>query len=199
MWKPGNTESEASSWHTSIEVRKLVKYEPIKNLKIPSGINVTTDNGVIEISGKLGKVSRTFKSNYVRLEVSDGEITISASKHNKKINSITGTWASTIETLFKGVQEGFKYEMKIDYTHFPMRVSVKGDNVLIENFLGGRAPRTAEIVGQSKVSVKGDRVFIEGIDRQELGETAANIERATKIRHFDLRVFQDGVYLIGGN
>ena len=86
--------------------------------------------------------------------------------------------------------------MKIDYTHFPMRVSVKGNSVLIENFLGERSPRTALIMGNTKVSVKGDRVFINGIDKRDLGHTAANIEKATMIKGFDLRVFQDGIYLL---
>jgi large subunit ribosomal protein L6 len=56
----------------------------------------------------------------------------------------------------------------------------------------------AKIIGNTKVSVKGDRVFLNGIDKRELGETASNIERATKIKGFDLRVFQDGIYLLTG-
>ncbi|MCL5786219.1 MAG: 50S ribosomal protein L6 [Candidatus Thermoplasmatota archaeon] len=177
----------------------MVKFEQARMVKIPSGVSVTASDGTVEISGKLGKTSRVFRSNYVRYEIADGEVKFYVSRKNKRVMSVLGTWASTLETLFRGVQQGFQYEMKIDYTHFPVRVSVKGNSVLIENFLGGRFPRTAPIVGNTSVSVKGDRVFLEGIDRQDIGETVANIERATKIRHFDLRVFQDGIYLLGGN
>ena len=61
-----------------------------------------------------------------------------------------------------------------------------------------RSPRIAEIRGVTKVSVKGDRVILNGIDKRDLGDTAANIERATKIKGFDLRVFQDGIYIMKG-
>ncbi len=196
---PGRTASAENCWHMSIEVLKMIKYEEIGKVAIPPGVTVTEDNGIFEVSGKLGKVSRTFRNNYIKLETSNDVVNVLVSKHNKKVLAVAETWSSTLRTLCKGVTEGFKYELKIDYTHFPMRVSVKGTYVMIENFLGGRSARSAKIVGDTKVTVKGDRVHLEGIDRKDLGETAANIERATKIRHFDLRIFQDGVYLVDGN
>jgi large subunit ribosomal protein L6 len=98
--------------------------------------------------------------------------------------------------MFKGVQEVFTYTMKVDYTHFPTRVSVRGSVLLVENFLGERSPREAKIIGATKVAIKGDRITLTGIDRREIGETCSNIERSTKIRGFDLRIFQDGIFPI---
>ncbi|MFQ6053494.1 MAG: 50S ribosomal protein L6, partial [Candidatus Bathyarchaeia archaeon] len=42
---------------------------------------------------------------------------------------------------------------------------------------------------------QGDDIIIEGIDIEEVGQTAANIQRATKIRRKDLRKFLDGIYV----
>ncbi|EQD57009.1 50S ribosomal protein L6P, partial [mine drainage metagenome] len=89
------------------------------------------------------------------------------SKENKYTAGIKGTWASEIRKAIKGVQEGYTYTMKIDYTHFPTRVSVRGNIVVIENFLGERSARNAEIIGQTKVNVKGDKVTIHGIDKKD--------------------------------
>ncbi len=86
--------------------------------------------------------------------------------------------------------------MKIDYSHFPMRVSVKGKSVVIENFFGERSARSAEIIGDTTVTIKADRVTVAGISKKDVAETVANIERSTKIKGFDDRVFQDGIYLI---
>jgi len=87
--------------------------------------------------------------------------------------------------------------MKIVYSHFPINVKVMGDKglVVIENFIGERAPRYAKIYGNVKVTVQGDDVVIEGIDINEVSQTAANIQSATKIRNKDPRVFLDGIYV----
>ena len=67
--------------------------------------------------------------------------------------------------------------------------------VTIENFIGERHPRSSKIVGDAKVQVKGDEVIITGVNKEDVGQTMANLEQATKIRGKDPRVFQDGIYL----
>jgi large subunit ribosomal protein L6 len=85
--------------------------------------------------------------------------------------------------------------MKVCYSHFPVQVSVVGSEVSIVNFLGEKKARKAKIIGNTKVEVKGDALSITGIDVEALGQTAANIEIATKIKEYDPRVFQDGIYI----
>ena len=72
--------------------------------------------------------------------------------------------------------------MKIVYSHFPMKVAVKGNVVITDNYLGEKAPRKAAIVGETKVVVKGKDIRIEGIDKEAVGQTAANIENSTTIK-----------------
>ncbi|MFA4936009.1 MAG: 50S ribosomal protein L6, partial [Candidatus Methanoperedens sp.] len=48
----------------------------------------------------------------------------------------------------------------------------------------------------TKVTIKGDQVILNGINKEDVGQTAANIRQATKIKRFDPRVFQDGIYLV---
>ena len=45
-----------------------------------------------------------------------------------------------------------------------------------------------------KVEIKGDEVVVSGIDKEAVGQTAANIEQTTRIRGYDPKVFQDGIY-----
>jgi large subunit ribosomal protein L6 len=175
----------------------MVNWKDKMELKIPEGITVDINGTVINVKGKLGETSRNFRDKYVKVYRKENSIIIAVSKENKFTNGIIGTWYSELNLVFHGVTDGFKYEMKIDFTHFPMRVSVRGNELHVENFLGGKAPRIAKIKN-CKVSVKGDRVIIEGIDKRDMGDTAANIERATYIKHFDARVFQDGIYLLKG-
>jgi large subunit ribosomal protein L6 len=172
----------------------MIKWKEVDKIKIPEKMEVSLNNGVLTIKGKLGAVSRNLFDNYLRIAIKEGHIVIEKSKENRYTRAIAGTWMSEIRNQFKGVTEGFTYTMKVDYTHFPTRVSVRGTILLVENFLGERSPREAKILGHTKISIKGDKITLTGIDKREIGETCSNIERATKIRGFDLRVFQDGIF-----
>ena len=114
----------------------------------------------------------------------------------KREKALVGTWEAHVKNMLKGVTQGFTYRMKLVYAHFPVKVSVKGDQVIIDNFVGEKSPRKARIVEGTKVSVKGDQIIIEGVDKEKVGQTMANIEQATRIKGYDPRVFQDGIYLI---
>ena len=72
--------------------------------------------------------------------------------------------------------------MKIVFVHFPTAVKVVGKEVHIENFVGERKARIADILGDTKVTIKQDDVIIEGIDIDEVSQTAANIQTRAKIR-----------------
>ena len=98
--------------------------------------------------------------------------------------------------MIKGVKNGFEYRMKIVYSHFPMKTTVRKDGLYIENFLGESSPRKAKIIGSTKVQVSGDEVILTGNNKEDTGQTAANIELATNIKGYDPRVFQDGIYIV---
>lgn len=181
-------------WLTYIEVKKMIKWEEKETIEIPKGVSLEVSQGTFTFKGKLGVTSRTLLDNYVSVQYDGKAIHISVSKDNRYTKGITGTWTSELKNCIKGVQEGFTYAMKVDYTHFPTRVSVKGGKVVVENFLGERSQREAVIVGETKVAIKGDRLTLTGIDKRHIGETCANIERSTKIKGFDLRIFQDGIF-----
>jgi large subunit ribosomal protein L6 len=51
-------------------------------------------------------------------------------------------------------------------------------------------------MGASSVAVQGDELIVAGINKEHVGQTAANIEQATRIKRRDPRVFQDGIYCI---
>jgi large subunit ribosomal protein L6 len=97
--------------------------------------------------------------------------------------------------MIKGVTQGYECQMKTVFSHFPIKTSVDGNQLVIQNFLGERFARRAEILENIKVEVKGEIIILTGIDKEKVGQTAANIERATKVKNRDIRVFQDGIYI----
>jgi large subunit ribosomal protein L6 len=97
--------------------------------------------------------------------------------------------------MIQGVTEGFEYKMKTVYSHFPIKTTLQEKQIIIDNFLGEKYPRKANILGETTVEIKGDEIILTGADIEQVSQTAANIERATRIKKRDRRVFQDGIYI----
>ncbi|MHA1130781.1 MAG: 50S ribosomal protein L6, partial [Candidatus Helarchaeota archaeon] len=154
------------------------------SVEIPSEINVSLKNKVITVNGPNGTLKRDFRfARAISIEQQENRIVIFTYHPRKKEKSLITTIKSHIENMIKGAQQNYKYKMKIVYAHFPMTVKVEGETILIENFLGERAPRVAKIYGkQTTVTVESDDLIIESPSIEEAGQTAANIQRITKIK-----------------
>ena len=166
-----------------------------EEIPIPEGLEVAINDEVI-VTGSKGELRRKFKSRNIKIMIEDEKIVLEAPFPKKRDKAMLGTIKSHINNMIIGLTDGFYYKMKIVYAHFPMTVKAAENKVTIENFLGERHPRTAKIVGDTKVQIKGDEVTVEGTNKEEVGQTMANIEQATKIKGRDPRVFQDGIYLV---
>ena len=59
---------------------------------------------------------------------------------------MVGTFHAHLRNMVHGVTEGYTYQLKTVFSHFPMKVAVKGDKVQIDNYMGGHAPRFANIL-----------------------------------------------------
>ncbi len=173
-------------------VADVVKYK----ITVPEGVEARLDGFELHIKGPKGELVREFKHTRVKMKIEDGKIIIYCPLPKKKEYALAGTWRAHVLNMIKGVKEGFEYQLKILYAHFPMKVSVKENKVVIENFMGERSPRYAEIFGDTKVEIKGDVVIVKSINKEHAGQTAANIEKATRIKNRDPRVFQDGIYIV---
>jgi len=166
-----------------------------KNVDIPADTTVSLEKGVLKVKGPKGALEREFIDPAVSLSIRDNAVLVRAEFPNMREKVMIGTWNSHVKNMMKGVTKGYTYTMKLVYSHFPVKVTVKDDRVVIENFMGEKSPRYAKILEGTKVNVKGDQVVLEGINKEAVGQTMANIEKATKVKGFDNRVFQDGIYL----
>ncbi|WP_048149449.1 50S ribosomal protein L6 [Palaeococcus ferrophilus] len=167
-----------------------------EEVAIPEGVSVEVSGNVVKVKGPKGELERELKYPGVKIFTEDGKVIVYKEFPRRRDIAIARTFKAHIANMIKGVTEGFTYKLKVVYSHFPMTVKVQGDEVLIENFLGERAPRRAKILPGVTVKVMGSELIVESIDREKAGQTAANIEQATKVRGRDRRVFQDGIYIV---
>jgi large subunit ribosomal protein L6 len=169
--------------------------EVSKTVKIPEGVEVSVDGRVVTIKGPKGTLTRDFSSAPITVRLQGGEISIETNWPRKKESSLVGTIYSHINNMMTGVTKGFTYKCKIVFAHFPVTVKVKDDIISIENFTGERSARIAKIQGDAKVTVKGEDVLVQGLNLEDVAQTAANMEQATKVKRKDPRIFLDGVFI----
>ncbi|RLI07422.1 50S ribosomal protein L6 [Candidatus Bathyarchaeota archaeon] len=162
---------------------------------IPEGVTVRLEGKKVTVAGGKGELVRDFSHAKVKLTLEGDKLRVWAVNPRKREASLVNTLATHVRNMIKGVTQGFTYKLKIVFVHFPTTIRIQDRKVIIQNFLGERRPREAAIVGDVKVSVQGDDIIVEGIDIEEVGQTAANIQQATRIRRKDLRKFLDGIYV----
>ncbi|VVB57030.1 50S ribosomal protein L6 [uncultured archaeon] len=161
-------------------------------ISIPSGVTVKLDGLHLTAKGKAGAIDRTYKMHGVSAKMSGSNIEVVGPLRE------ANTLSAHIRNALNGAEKGYTQKLKIVYAHFPIALEIKGKQVVIKNFLGEKQPRHADIVGATKVESKGAEVNVSGPDRDDVGQTIANLRTATKIRNRDSRVFQDGIYPVEG-
>jgi large subunit ribosomal protein L6 len=167
-------------------------------IELPAGVTLTVDGHTLRAKGPLGEVRRPFPSDTLVLHGSTGAVRLELKlPPNRKLSrALLGTWVAHLTNLGAGLTRGVEAKLKVVAAHFPMKVAVKGSELVIENFLGEKHPRSTQLVAGTTAQVDGEFVTIRGFDVEEVGQSAANIERVTRIRDYDPRVFQDGIYLV---
>jgi len=175
-----------------------MRKEIFQNIEIPEGIEVKIDGTELRVKGKEGENKRCFNidASKLSLEKKDSKIIIGGKKVTKKEKRVINTIAAHIKNMIRGVQEKFEYHLKICFSHFPITVEVKGNDVLIKNFLGEKIPRKTKIPEGVDIDVRKDMIKITSNDKELAGQAAANFEKSTKVGLRDRRVFQDGIFIV---
>ncbi|MGC8676255.1 MAG: 50S ribosomal protein L6 [Candidatus Micrarchaeia archaeon] len=167
-------------------------------LEIGEGTKVELLGGDnIKISGKLGSTTKHFNSKLLSVSVSGSKLAIDISKNKKLAKKATlaqTALASELRAAMKGVNEGVTRHMRVVFAHFPISFEIKGNVLYAKNVFGEHLPRTAKIVGDTKVEIKGQEVFVKGVDPYDVNQTAANLFALSFLKQKDERIFQDGIY-----
>lgn len=171
-----------------------------KTIAIPDDVTVSIDGRLIKIMGPKGEIARELWYPHITIQQTEGALLVDVDNPaavRKKQKAMVGTMTSHLTNMIDGVTTGYKYVMKMVYSHFPIQLRIDGNKFTIGNFLGEKKDRMARIVDGVDVEINGDMVVVTGINKESVGQTAANIEQATKIKSRDPRVFQDGIYVVG--
>jgi large subunit ribosomal protein L6 len=170
-----------------------------RTIQAPDGVMINLEGRKVTVKGTKGTIERDFSHIPVLINADGNTVRVWAEWPRKKEAALVGTIYSHIQNMITGVQKGFTYKIKIVFSHFPISVKVQDKIVLIENFTGERRARKAKIIGDVKVKVETEDIVVQGLNLEDVSQTAANIETATRVRRKDPRIFLDGLYVFERN
>ncbi len=170
--------------------------EIARQVEIPEGVAVSVDGNTVTVKGPKGELSRKLSYPEIEIKREDSVLVVNSRVDRKRHRAMVGTLAAHISNMVAGVTKGYEYRMKVVYSHFPIQLKAASGELIINNFLGERKSRSARVLPGTKLEIGKDEVVVTGIDKEHVGQTMANIEQATRVRGFDIRVFQDGIYLV---
>jgi len=138
-------------------------------LTIPAGVTVSVDGNNVTVKGPKGELSTEINKN-ITVEVNDTEVKLTRS--NDLFKKDHGTANAHISNMIKGVTTGF--EKKLEAVGVGYRFQVKGSQLVVT--AGYSHPVNVDVPqGITVESPSNTELFIRGIDKQLVGEFAANV------------------------
>jgi large subunit ribosomal protein L6 len=147
-------------------------------IPVPSGVDVTIDGRTVTVKGPKGELQHTVAAPIEVSRGEDGEIEVRRPDDERDSRALHGLSRTLVANMVTGVTAG--YEKKLEIVGVGYRVLSKGPTQL-ELSLGYSHPITFNAPDGVTFAVDGPtRLSVQGIDKQKVGETAANIRKLRK-------------------
>lgn len=143
---------------------------------IPSGVDIAIDGQAVTVKGPKGELKHVV-AEPITIEKGDDSLEVKRPNDERQSRALHGLTRSLINNMVLGVTEGYEKKMEIHGTGY--RVANKGGN--LEFALGYSHPITVEAPEGISFAVETPTRFsVQGIDKQLVGEVAANIRKLRK-------------------
>lgn len=144
-------------------------------IEISQGVKVTFENSLLSVSGPKGELSLKINP-LIKATVSENKINLSVKKETRESGSYYGLTRTLIANMVKGVTEGF--EKKLEFHGVGFRANMEGRDLVMA--LGFSHPVRYTPREGIEIKVEKNVIIVSGIDRQLVGQTAAEIRELKK-------------------
>ncbi|GAA1146608.1 50S ribosomal protein L6 [Nesterenkonia lutea] len=142
-------------------------------ITIPAGVEVKLEGRQVSVKGPKGELSRTLAEG-ITVDNEDGTLTVSRPNDERESRSLHGLTRTLINNMIIGVTEGYSKKLEIVGTGY--RVLAKGSD--LEFALGYSHPVPVKAPQGITFQVESaTKLAVSGIDKQQVGEIAANIRK----------------------
>lgn len=170
----------------------MVKIEA--TIVLPEGFEAEKKEGFLTLRKAGKELKRNIPLQKLDINIAPGEIKLKAG-HNRD-RPLVGTYKSHIKNMISGLNNPFEYQLRICSSHFPMSAKVQGNEILVQNFFGGKHPLKVKIPQGVEVKVAGENITVKSADVELAGRVSSDLEQATRLNNKDRRIFSDGVFII---
>ncbi len=140
-------------------------------ITVPSGVEVTVTDGVVEVNGPKGDLSQTIDPR-ITISVDDGVVTFTRSDEERQSRALHGLSRALVNNMVIGVTEGYAKELQAVGVGY--RAILRGSTLELQ--VGFSHPVTIEAPDGIEFEVpEPTRIFVRGIDKQLVGQVAADI------------------------
>lgn len=144
-----------------------------KPVAIPSGVTITPTDSTLMVKGPKGELVMTAPK-AVRFDVNGAELTVQVANPDMKADrALWGTYRKLASNMIDGVSKGF--ETKMEMVGVGYKAAVAGDTLTLE--VGFSHPVEIKLPHGVKATVEKTALTLSGIDKQLLGQVAANIRK----------------------
>lgn len=141
---------------------------------VPSAVVVTLDSGAVLVKGPKGELRQTILSEIVDVKLENGNVIVKRKGEAKEHRAAHGLTRTLIANMVEGVSKGFRKSLEIQGVGY--RVAKAGEKLNLS--LGYSHPVVFEAPSGVALSVEGqNKIHVEGIDKQAVGQVAAEIRR----------------------
>lgn len=145
-------------------------------IDIPAGVEVKIDGQDVQVKGPKGELALTV-AQPIQVSIEDGQLLVTRPDDERNSRSLHGLTRTLIANQITGVTEGYSKGLEVVGTGY--RVAAKGDS--IEFALGYSHSITVDPPKGISFTVEGNnKLTVSGIDKQAVGEVAANIRKLRK-------------------
>jgi large subunit ribosomal protein L6 len=145
-------------------------------IEIPAGVDVKIDGSAVSVKGPKGELALVVASP-IEVSIEDGQLLVTRPDDERASRSLHGLTRTLIANQIIGVTQGYSKGLEVVGTGY--RVAQKGEGV--EFALGFSHSITVEPPAGISFTVEGNnKLTVHGIDKQAVGEVAANIRKLRK-------------------
>ena len=147
-----------------------------KVIAVPKGVKIDVKPGAVEVQGPKGKMSQSLPPG-IGFELNGDQLSARTLREDPELGKFHGLARSLVANAVKGVTDGFKKEL--DIVGVGYRAELKGQQIIFA--LGYSHPVVFDVPQGITIAIdKQTHITVTGVDRQQVGQVAANIRRLRK-------------------